>query len=546
MAEKLLAQQVEGTITAMVYSSNSQIFAYGTAFGSIFIRQIVPGEEISSSISFDEDEFDYYNKYFPGTQLLLSCKANNDAIRALKWLDDVTLISTDSGGGISITQIVGTSDIEECAEKLVATATTATDFRGRDDPISACTFEVILMKKRLCKHPISCLEVFVYLEHLYLAAGDDEGYVHIINVCNNYSDLKILQSLGDAGDYITGFAWSEFQSKLYASSADGTLYCYEIGKGKNNSKSKRGADQDPSQDIDILNGDHNDRSSLVRKMSRKQQYPVFRLKDNSSPEEFSLTCMIMDPNERYIYCGTSEGSVLLFSVLDIGLPVNKLRTTSESIESVIRLYRNYYLLGASDGVVHLVGLYPPIHYGVFCSEFKGAVSVMELSEDKSLLTIAEHFSDVFYMMDAKWVYDLVEKQEDPGPISEDEQCSDSEEIDLLDEESRHKYVRAPSTDTSDDRNDSTTPIRDGIPQNPDCSDSSDGGPIPLKGVLEAPLRDDELPKDESSTTDSEMAQFFNKVKASAPEPSLKTTIQNNTFDRNKVKARRQAFFADLK
>lgn len=67
------------------------------------------------------------------------------------------------------------------------------------------------------------------------------------------------------------------------------------------------------------------------------------------PEEFSLTCMIMDPNERYIYCGTSEGSVLLFSVLDIGLPVNKLRTTSESIESVIRLYRNYYLLGLVTG-----------------------------------------------------------------------------------------------------------------------------------------------------------------------------------------------------
>lgn len=68
MAEKLLAQQVEGTITAMIYSSNSQIFAYGTAFGSIFIRQIVPGEDISSSISFDEDNFDYDNKYFPGTQ----------------------------------------------------------------------------------------------------------------------------------------------------------------------------------------------------------------------------------------------------------------------------------------------------------------------------------------------------------------------------------------------------------------------------------------------------------------------------------------------
>ncbi|EFO64693.1 Hypothetical protein GLP15_1482 [Giardia lamblia P15] len=542
MAEKLLAQQVEGTITAMVYSSNSQIFAYGTAFGSIFIRQIVPGEEISSSISFDEDEFDYYNKYFPGTQLLLSCKANNDAIRALKWLDDVTLISTDSGGGISITQIAKINDIEECAEKLV---TAAASSRGRDDPISTCTFEVILMKKRLCKHPISCLEVFVYLEHLYLAAGDDEGYVHIINVCNNYSDLKIIQSLGDAGDYITGFAWSEFQSKLYASSADGTLYCYETEKSKSRSKSSRDTTE-PDKDIDILNSSNIGRSSSVRKLSRKQQYPVFRLKDNSSPEEFSLTCMIMDPNERYIYCGTSEGSVLLFSVLDIGLPVNKLKTTSESIESVIRLYRNYYLLGASDGVVHLVGLYPPIHYGVFCSEFKGAVSVMELSEDKSLLTIAEHFSDVFYMMDAKWVYDLVEKQGDPEPSNEDEQYSDSEEIDLLDEGSHHKYVRAPSTDISDACSDSTTTIRTGIPQKPDCSDSSGTGPIPLKGVLEAPLRDDELPKNESSTTDSEMAQFFDKIKASAPEPSLKATIQNNTFDRNKVKARRQAFFADLK
>ncbi|KWX12162.1 hypothetical protein QR46_3856 [Giardia duodenalis assemblage B] len=541
MAEKLLAQQVEGTITAMIYSSNSQIFAYGTAFGSIFIRQIVPGEDISSSISFDEDNFDYDNKYFPGTQLLLSCKANNDSIRTLRWLDDVTLVSTDSAGGISIAQIVGINDIEECGEKLIAITS-----EGRDDPISACRFEVILMKRRLSKYPISYLEVFVYLEHLYLAAGDDEGYVHIIKVCNNYSDLKILQSLGDAGDYITGFAWSEFQSKLYASSADGTLYCYEIERTKQSSKSKKISPADDHQDVDILNDDIGSQTLPARKTSKKQQYPVFRLHDNSSPEDFSLTCMIMDPNERYLYCATSEGSVLLFSVLDISLPVNKLKATSESIESIIRLYRNYYLLGASDGVVHVVGLYPPVHYGVFCSEFKGAVSVMELSEDKSLLTIAEHFSDVFYMMDAKWVYDLVEKQRESDSSGGDEQNEEekdsySEGIDLIGEGTHHNYVRAPSTDTSGDEGGSGRLI-----EKPDCLDCSDTDRGSLEGILETPLKEDELPKDESSTTDSEMARFFNKIKASIPEPSLKTTIQNNTFDRNKVKAKRQAFFADLK
>lgn len=546
MAEKLLAQQVEGTITAMVYSSNSQIFAYGTAFGSIFIRQIVPGEEISSSISFDEDDFDYYNKYVPGTQLLLSCKANNDSIRTLKWLDDVTLVSTDSAGGISITQIVGTNDIEECAEKLITVTT-----EGRDDPISSCSFEVILMKKRICKYPISCLEVFVYLEHLYLAAGDDEGYIHIIKVCNNYSDLKILQSLGDAGDYITGFAWSEFQSKLYASSADGTLYCYETERKKQDNKSKKGIAAGDERDIDIVNDGESGRPPSTRKAGNKQQYPVFRLHDNSSPEEFSLTCMIMDPNERYIYCGTSEGSVLLFSILDISLPVNKLKATSESIESIIRLYRNYYLLGATDGVIHVVGLYPPVHYGVFCSEFKGAVSVMELSEDKSLLTIAEHFSDVFYMMDAKWVYDLVEKQGESEHSSENEQneesadsdTSCSDEIDLLNEGPRHKYVRAPSTDLSSDGSGSSD---HNALQRVDMAENPDSSPGPLEDALEAPLKDHELPMDESSATDSDMAQFFDKIKSYAPEPSLKTTIQNNTFDRNKVRAKRQAFFADLK
>lgn len=546
MAEKLLAQQVEGTITAMVYSSNSQILAYGTTYGSIFIRQIVPGEEISSSVSFDEDDFDYYNKYVPGTQLLLSCKANNDSIRTLRWLDDVTLVSTDSAGGISITQIVGIDEIEECAEKLITVTS-----EGRDDPISSCSFEVILMKKRICKHPISCLEVFVYLEHLYLAAGDDEGYVHIITVCDNYSDLKILQSLGDAADYITGFAWSEFQSKLYASSADGTLYCYEIEKNKQDNKSQKGAG---ASDINVVNDGKSGKPPSTRRVGNKQHYPIFRLHDNSSPEEFSLTCMIMDPNERYLYCSTSEGSVLLFSVLDIGLPVNKLKATSESIECIIRLYRNYYLLGAADGVVHIVGMYPPIHYGVFCNEFKGAVSIMELSEDKSLLTIAEHFSDVFYMMDAKWVYDIVEKQEDSGSGSEHEQTeesskSSSSEIDLLNEEPRHKYVRAPSTESSSSENESSD--RDTLKQidivgNSGCSDGSAAGPGLLEGVLELPLKEYELPKDESSTTDSDMAQFFNKIKSYAPEPSLKKTIQNNAFDRNKVRAKRQAFFADLK
>lgn len=366
MADVLLGQKIEGSPTVVAFTGEANVFAYGTIHGEIYLRQLVPGQDVSSSVSFDSDICEVDNPYYPGTQLLVMCQPHSSSIRVLIWLEDVTLLSIDSTGIVAITQFQGVSDVldllADCNEGC-----------SRDTPMSNVTFTVVSIQNNLSSYPLSCAKEFLWEDDLYIAFGDEEGYIVITKVLDDFKGLMTLQTLEDAGDYISGLEWSDFRKQLYASSGDGTIYKY----------------------------------SIFNKETERLKSLRLKLMDNSSPEDCELTCLALDPNGRCLYAGTSTGHIFIYSIKDVSLPKNKIRTGSNDVSQIVHVFSNLFLVGSETGIVRLIGTQPPTVYGIFCQLFNDPVLILTLATDCSLAVVAS-FDLKLYMLDCTWIKEMVE------------------------------------------------------------------------------------------------------------------------------------------
>ncbi|TNJ27981.1 WD40 repeat protein [Giardia muris] len=366
MADVLLGQKIEGSPTVVAFSGEASIFAYGTIHGEVYLRQLVPGCEVSPSVSFDSDICEVDNPYYPGTQLLAMCQPHSSSIRILIWLEDATLLSVDTKGIVAITQFKGVEDVVDLLTNCKETC-------SRDAPMSNVSFTIVSIQNSICTHPISHAKEFLWKDDLYIAFGDEEGYIAITKALDDFKGLTVLQTLDDAGDYISGIEWSDFRGQLYASSGDGTVYKY----------------------------------SVFHRETERLKSLRFKLMDNSSPEDCELTCLSMDPNGRYLYAGTSTGHLFIYSIKDVSLPTNKVRTGSKNVEQMVHVFENLFLVGSETGIVRLVGTQPPTVYGIFCHLFKDPVLILTLATDGSLAVVAS-FDLKLYMLDCTWIKEMVD------------------------------------------------------------------------------------------------------------------------------------------
>jgi len=129
-----------------------------------------------------------------------------------------------------------------------------------------------------------------------------------------------------------------------------------------------------------------------------------RVLGKSNDLEEDLLSMEVIKGGRKVVCGTSEGTLLIFSWGNWDGPTDSLPGHPESVGSLLKLDESTVLSGSSDGLIRVVGVQPSKLYGLVGDHDGFPVERMAWSKDRCLIGTVSHdhkvrFWDTAYLHD---------------------------------------------------------------------------------------------------------------------------------------------------
>lgn len=218
----------------------------------------------------------------------------------------------------------------------------------------SATGSVIWNQPDAHRDPVSCLTV---IDNNLIASGDDSGAVKIWDI---RQPDRFAMSFDVFQDYVSDLAHDSeaHPDGLLATSGDGSLACFDM----------------------------------------KQQKVIGR---SEEIEEDILSVQILKRGKKVV-CGTSEGTILIFSWGFWTGGSDSFPGHPESVGTILKLNEETILTGSSDGFIRVVGIQPSKLYGLVGDHEGFPLEKMRWSSDRNLVGSISHdnlvrFWDVSYL-----------------------------------------------------------------------------------------------------------------------------------------------------
>jgi WD40 repeat protein len=131
----------------------------------------------------------------------------------------------------------------------------------------------------------------------------------------------------------------------------------------------------------------------------------------SNDLEEDLLSMTVIKGGRKVVCGTSEGTLLIFSWGNWDGPSDSLPGHPESVGSLLKLDESTVLSGSSDGLIRVVGVQPSKLYGLVGDHGGFPIERMAWSHDRCLIGSVSHDSSVRFW-DAAYLHEQDDAEDD--------------------------------------------------------------------------------------------------------------------------------------
>jgi len=222
----------------------------------------------------------------------------------------------------------------------------------------------------------------------FLFVGDDNGDIRIYSFATGETDrltalgrrtpFTQVQTLTDAGDFISGIVYGPTRHQVFATAGDGTVYIYQYSPTKK----------------------------------------LFVLVDNSSPEQEDYQCISTNfGRESHILVGSGSGHVAVYNPRDIALRTTLIKVRSRSVEEIVFLGQGLFVCGCGNGSIKLIDCSPPRLLGTLSQPFRGAISALAVAPDVSVAGCAA-YTNMICILDISWISDqsraLTDESEDSG------------------------------------------------------------------------------------------------------------------------------------
>eukprot|EP00768_Dysnectes_brevis_P006444 gnl/Dysnectes_brevis/5082_a7154_389.p1 GENE.gnl/Dysnectes_brevis/5082_a7154_389~~gnl/Dysnectes_brevis/5082_a7154_389.p1 ORF type:complete len:447 (+),score=127.06 gnl/Dysnectes_brevis/5082_a7154_389:1348-2688(+) len=354
---------------------------------------------------------------------------------------------------------------------------------GRDGILSRTTVpdgEVTLKQQGLRPHPLTRM---CWAGEDLIAIGDQEGYVTLWNPA--LPKAKRI-TFGDAGDYISGLAYSPLRKVLFATSGDGTLYLY----GRRDLGLKR-------------------RFKEIGDVPRNTKGDHWRLLDNSSPEDEDLTSLTLSPGGQHALAGTSTGGVAVYKMPNIAMRATVVKPRTGSVDSVTHLAGGLFVVGCEDGTVRACAMDPPRLIGMIGRAGRFALGLLGSSADCAVLACGAVGGEVLKLLDVSWMFP-----------AEDEESDESDGKEVLEEEEEDPVHEEP------------------IPEWTGVVDDADHYPLP----------EDAPPVEEVSESNSDALAGMDDLFAATEDKGdedVALRIKRRCISKDKRHSEKAAFFGDM-
>jgi WD40 repeat protein len=154
------------------------------------------------------------------------------------------------------------------------------------------------------------IHTFIVCNDQMIASGDDEGYVKIWDLRAG----KCVHTFEEHSEYVSGFDYDPDRNRLYSTSGDGTCCVMDLRRKK------------------------------VIEISKQYN------------KDFLCVCSTVGGTR--IGCGTMKGDILLFDSERWEEPLNRIKTQTESIDTMCYLADNRVAVGSSDGTIKVYSFHP--------------------------------------------------------------------------------------------------------------------------------------------------------------------------------------------
>ncbi|KAH0573565.1 WD40 repeat protein [Spironucleus salmonicida] len=500
MSQTLLTIDTESIVTSACFRPNHLMILYGTQVGDLILREILPPEDEPSS--FNSEDFDLDNKLQLHTVIIYHCNFSSAAIRYSSFISEneffvcsntnsaIFMIENNSFKSrfdINITGITAFQQLnfDNDSFNLVQKEL------SKNLKIAALQRELIQPFKRANFPPAPQ----TLHDNYYFAFGTDNGELIIQNINTNTTICKFH----DAADFISSI--KQLKDLIVVSSGDGTVYLYK--------------------------------SQLKNSFSS-------RLEENSLPEDYDLNCL--ETIFNFTIVGTSEGEILKYDITELSLPIQKLQTQFQSIETICKLPGGIMLFGCENGSVQILSIRPFQILGTLCENENNPVLIIEPSQDYSLLAIGGA-SNKLFIQDMQWFaedigikqIDVEEKFETEETAHEGEQTEQHEN-----NENINKTVQDQSTKSVEESDESESSDDVDIDEAGDVKEVSRGGISEIKsgGQFLKIIQPGHI------DSDSSFSDFFAPVNITK-KISQKDKMKKQALSKSKKIAQRQAFFKDI-